>query len=251
MNRPPKIARHLLKWFCRSDYLEEVAGDLQEVYEWRLENSGRSKARFWYLLDVFSAIRFYKVTTRFQFISNAMFFSFIKSSFRNFKRHLAYTALNVSGLALGLAASLFILEYVSEELNYNHSQGSERLYRVSNDYYRYGDMIYESCLTFSGVGPAMVRDLPGVSESARLFDPGNDVVITRPDKPHIRYKEENLFFAEAAYFDFFDLTITHGLNDLEKPNTVVVSAEMAEKYFAGEDPIGKTLKYRGKRVGFS
>ncbi len=245
---PPKFAYWLLQKFCRADYFDEVAGDLQELYEWRISTGKTRSAQYRYFLDVFSAIRFYKGGRLTSLITNAMLFSFIKSSFRNFKRHLAYTALNILGLALGLTAALFILEYVSEELNYNNSTNAEQLYRVSNDYYRFGEMVYESSMTFSGVGPAMMRDLPEVTAQARLYSPsisrGGSVVLTRLDQQEISFKEEELFFADSDYPDFFDLQVIHGVNELTKPNTMMVTAQLAEKYFGSvETAIGRTLRY--------
>lgn len=245
---PPKIAYWLLRIFCRPDYRDEVAGDLQEIYEWRLSTGKTRSARFRYYLDTFSAIRFYRGGRLTSFIASAMLFSFIKSSLRNFKRHVGYTSLNVLGLAFGLTAALFILEYVSEELNYNNSTQSDQLYRVSNDYYRFGGMIYESSMTFSGVGPAMKQDIPEVMEFARLYSPnsfrGGAVVLTRPDQPEINFKEQKIFFADPAYLNFFDIKVTHGSNELSKPNTVLLSAEMAEKYFGSTThALGKTLQY--------
>lgn len=250
--RPPKFAYWLLKVFCRQDYRDEVAGDLQEVYEWRLANGNPSMARYRYFLDAISALRFYKGGRTASFISQAMMLSFVKSSFRNFKRHLGYTSLNVFGLALSLAAALFILEYVSEELNYNNSTQADQLYRVSNDYYRFGGMIYESSMTFSGVGPAMKRDLPEVTDFARLYSPslssGASIVLTRPEQPEIHFKEHKLFFADPAYLDFFDLKIVQGVNELETPNTGILTTEMAEKYFGrAELALGNTLRYNDGR----
>ena len=82
---PPKIAYWLLRIFCRPDYCDEVAGDLQEIYEWRLSTGKTRSARFRYYLDTFSAIRFYRGGRLTTFIASAMLFSFIKSSLRNFK----------------------------------------------------------------------------------------------------------------------------------------------------------------------
>ena len=252
---PPKLATWLLKIFCRPDYLDEVVGDLQEVYEWRLSTGNPWQAKFRYFLDTFSAIRFYRGGRVISFLNKAMLFSFIKSSFRNFKNHLGYTSLNILGLALGLSAALFILQYVSEEMNYNNSSGAKQLYRVSNDYYRFGEMIYESSLTFSGVGPAMQRDFPEVTEYARLFSTsishGGAVVLTRPDEPSINFKEQKLFFADPTYLEFFDLTISDGVSELEKPNTILLSAELAEKYFGStKAAIGKSLRYNDNWVTY-
>ncbi len=252
---PPKLASWLLRIFCRADYRDEVTGDLQEIYEWRLTTGRRRAAGYRYFLDTLSAIRFYKGGRFTSFITHAMLFSFIKSSFRNFKRHLGYTSLNVFGLALGLTAAFFILQYVSEELNYNNSSEADQLYRVSNDYYRFGEMIYESSMTFCGVGPAMERDLSEVTAYARLYSPGisrgGAVVLTRPDQPQINFKEQKLFFADPTYLQFFDLTVTHGLNRLGMPNTIMVTAELAEKYFGSvEQALGKTLRYNDSRASY-
>lgn len=251
--RPPKIAYWLLTLFCRRDYRDEVAGDLQEVYEWRLAQGNRWTAQFRYFLDVMSAVRFYKGGRVGSFIYQTMLVSFVKSSFRNFRRHLSYTSLNVFGLALSLTAALFILEFVSEELNYNNSSQADQLYRVSNDYYRFGGMIYESSMTFSGVGPAMERDLSEVTDFARLYSPSIDgeasVVLTRPDQPEIHFKEHHLFFADPSYLDFFDLKLVQGISELQVPNTAILTFEMAQKYFGSTNhAIGKTLIYHDGRM---
>ncbi len=251
--RPPKLADWLLRTFCRKEYRDEVTGDLQEVYKWRLEQGKRRTAQYRYFLDAISAIRFFKGGRATSFISQAMMSSFIKSSFRNFKRHIGYTSLNVLGLALSLTAALFIMEYVSEELNYNNSTQADQLYRVSNDYYRFGGMIYESSMTFSGVGPAMKRDLPQVADFARLYSPslsgGASIVLTRTDQPQIHFKEHQLFFADQSYLDFFDFSVVQGVSKLNTPNTAILTAEMAEKYFGtAEQALGRTLRYNDGRT---
>lgn len=252
---PPKLAFNLLKLFCREEYFEEVAGDLEEVYKWRLANGSLKTANFKYYLDSISAIRFYKIGQLSFFITNAMLFSFIKSSFRNFKRHKGYTSINIFGLALGMTAALFILQYVSVELNYNRSSNSEQIYRVSNDYYRFGEMVYESSMTFSGVGPAMERDLPDVVEYARLFSPdnsrGGDVILTRPDNTNINFIESAVFFSDPDYLNFFDLEIISGFNELESPNRVLITEEIARKYFGSiENAVGNSILYNDVEENF-
>lgn len=254
-HQPPKITNWLLKVFCREDYREEVQGDLQEVFDWRVEKDGLRIARVRYLFDALSAIRFYKPVEADHSSSRGMLLSFIKSSFRNFRRHWSYTLLNVFGLTIGMAGALFILEYVSDELSYNESSQADQLYRVSNDYYRFKKMIYESSMTFSGVGPAMERDLPEVTDFARLYSAsigwGGAMILTRPDEPGIKFKEEELYFADPDYLNFFDIEITHGTNDLDQLNTILLTSELAEKYFGSvEEALGNTLRYNDNIVGY-
>lgn len=254
-HRPPRFALWLLRILCRDDYREEVVGDLQEVYEWRLEQKNSFIARYRYVLDVLSAIRFYKGGRFANSMSKVLIFSFIKSSFRNFKRHAGYTALNIFGLAIGLSAALFILEYVSDELSFNNASQADRLYRVSNDYYRFHKKVYESSMTFSGVGPAMERDLPEVTEYARLYSPsigwGGAMILTRPDKPEVHFKEHKLFFADPAYLDFFDVKVVYGSNELGQLNTVMLTEPMAIKYFGSvQNTLGKTLRYNDNLTSY-
>lgn len=242
----------VLRFCCGHQLFDEIKGDLEETYRWRLEQRGKSYARMRYFLDVLSASRFVLRARETNWISQSLLLSFIRSAFRNFKRHLGYTALNVLGLTFSLSAALFILEYVSEELSFNNSSGASQLYRVSNDYYRFGNMVYESSMTFSGVGPAMKRDLPEVTQQARLFSPslsrGGAIVLTRPDQPQIHFKEHKLFFADPDYLTFFDLRMSHGVNGLDEPNSLILTAEKAEKYFGSvEAAIGKTLHYNDSR----
>lgn len=254
-HKPPGFADWLLQVFCRQEYKEEVQGDLQEIFDWRVGKKGLGIARLRYIFDALSAIRFYKPISEDRSSSGAMFLSFIKSSFRNFRRHWSYTLLNVFGLTIGMAGALFILEYVSDELNYNASSEADQIYRVSNDYYRYDKMVYESSMTFSGVGPAMERDLPEVTDFARLYSAslgwGGAMILTRPDKPAIKFKEQQLYFSDPDYLGFFDIKVTHGSNDLDQLNTVLLTAELAEKYFGNvEYALGKTLRYNDNIIGY-
>jgi putative ABC transport system permease protein len=248
-HKTPILLNTLLKWFCRKEYLDEVTGDLLEIYHWRVSEQGTFRANLRYILDVISAIRMLKVSENTDSVmSLSMLFSFIKTAFRSFRRHLSYTFLNILGLALGMAAALLILENVSDELNYSQSVGSENLYRVSNDYYRFNEMVYESSLTFSGVGPAMERDLPEVISYARMYNAnigsGSDMILTRPDHPQIKFKEQRLYFSDPNVVSYFDLEIVQGTNDLDGLNTILLTEEIAIKYFGTtENVIGKTLRY--------
>ncbi len=247
--KTPRLGSWLLKLLCRKEYLDEVKGDLEENFYWRTKEVGLRKARIRYYLDVFSTVRLTKVNlSSYNGFTRSMFLSFIKSSFRNFRRQWTYTFLNIFGLALGMAAALFILEYVSDELNYNKPSDADRIYRVSNDYYRFKKMIYESSMTFSGVGPAMQRDLADVEKYARLFSAstgwGGAMILTRPDQPSVNFKEHKLFFADPGLIDLFDIPMLHGANELDQLNTILLTPEMAVKYFGDvTDAIGQTLRY--------
>ena len=251
--KPPVLANHLLKLFCRQDYLEEVKGDLNEVFEWRVEKKGALRAKTRYYLDAFSAIRLMKMKDiRDTRLSRGMLYSFAKSSFRNFNRNRAYTFLNVFGLAIGMAAALFILEYVSDELNYDQFSQSDQMYRISQNFVKNNELLYETAVTGGPVAPAILRDLPQVEKVGRLVDytriwTGKNVFLNPRDHEK-RFHEPHAYFADPTMVDLFDLKLVVGSDRLDEPNTVLLSTETADKYFgSGEMAVGKVIKFVSAR----
>lgn len=253
-HRPPALANLILKYFCRKDYLEEVRGDLEEVFEWRLNSKGPFKAKWGYFLDALSSIRFVKTFKKSQAhkSSNIMLFSLIKSALRNFRRHLSYTLLNVMGLAIGMMAALFILEYVSDELEYDQFSQSDDMYRVDQNFIRNGEEVYKTAVTAAPLMEKMLSDLPKVEKAARLFDytrtwAGRNV-FTLPGNPTKSFEEPNAFFADPAIIDLFDLEVVSGNSKLNEPKTALLSIEAAKKYFGGAGAaIGKLIRFSSAR----
>lgn len=247
--RPPKFANFLLGLFCRSEYLDEVKGDLEETYGWRLQQKGSGRARLRYYFDVFSAIRLLSFEgVRGNALSGGMLYSFVKSSLRNFRRNRAYTFLNVFGLVLGMAAALFILEYVSDELSYDQFEDSDRIYRVSQDFVKNNERLYKTAVTAAPLAPALLSDLPRVEKAARLLDytrfwEGENIFML-PDDPEKNFAEPEAYFADPAILDLFDLKLVQGTSKLNEPNTVLISVAMANKYFGSVDgSIGEIIQF--------
>lgn len=252
-HKTPGFADWLLKIFCREDYREEVRGDLQEVFDWRVEKQGLFIARFRYCLDTLSAIRFYRPVAEGQQRSHGLLLSFFKSAFRNFRRHWGYASLNLLGLGLCIAMALLIMQHVSDESNYDRFSQAESIYRVENDYVRFGETIYESAMTFSGVAPAMLKEIPEVDEAARLYNieedwGGANILSTRLDDEKT-YRESATYFADKAITGLFDLNLLAGTNKLDEPNTMLITAELARKYFGStEAAVGETLHLNTVRL---
>lgn len=251
-HKTPGFARWLLKVFCREDYREEVQGDLHEVFDWRVEKNGLWIARLRYCFDVLSALRFYRPVKGDRGSSAGLFVSFFKSAFRNFRRHWGYASLNLFGLALCIAMAILIMQHVSDELNYDHFNQSESMYRVENDYVRFGETIYESAMTFSGVAPAMLKEIPEVEKAARLYniagDWGGTNILTSLTDETKYHQEPAAYFADKAITDLFDLQLLAGSNELEEPNTILITQEMALKYFGGVDAaVGEALRLSNVR----
>lgn len=137
---PPKNALKFLRWFCREDYLEEIEGNLIELYEKQYEISpGKAKWQFfWSVIRHFRPmfIRSFKIT--YQNHPAMLRHNFI-ISFRNLKRNKSYALINVLGLALGIACAILMFTLVKYHLSFDtfHTK-ADRIYRITTEFHMEG-----------------------------------------------------------------------------------------------------------------
>lgn len=167
--------------------------------------------------------------------------NYLLTTFRSILKRKGFSFLNVAGLAIGLSASLLILQYVKDELSYDdfHTQ-ADRIYRVRFDAYRNGQKIFECATAFPKVAPMLKADFPEVEDATRLFLRYGGGVV-RYEETSI--KEDNVFQAEQNLFSIFSYPILQGVAKLDQPNTAMVEEETARKYFGAIDPIGKRIRF--------
>ena len=158
--------------------------------------------------------------------------NYLKIAIRNLRRHLGYSLINVIGLAVGLACCLFIIQFVRHELSYDrHHEYAERIYRIVSDW---GDFSAPS------TNPPMVRRLeaayPAIEHA--WLNPFDGLVEYEQE----RFRENNIYFANEAVFEVFTIPTIRGTVDMSRPMTMLITPEIAKKYFGEVDPIGKTLE---------
>src|SRR5215210_2622297 len=111
-----------------------------------------------------------------------MFRNYLKIAVRNFRKNKMFSILNVTGLAIGVAACLLILQYVSFKLSYDQfNENANNIYRVVNDRYQNGKLIQHGTITYSAVGKALNDDYEEVIENSRL-EPSGEKIIKYNDK---------------------------------------------------------------------
>jgi putative ABC transport system permease protein len=166
--------------------------------------------------------------------------NYVKIAFRNLVRHKGYTFINIFGLATGIICCLLILVYVQDELSYDrYHEKADQIYRIVNAGVIRGNNI-EIPLVSGPWGPAMVEELPEVLKAVRIKPPDSRWVIEYGEK---KFPEKGLYFADPTFFEVFDVEMVVGnpAHVLDAPFSMVITEEMAEKYFGSEDPIGKII----------
>jgi putative ABC transport system permease protein len=165
-----------------------------------------------------------------------MFKNYVIVALRSFRRRLGFASINVVGLGVGIACCAVIALYVWGELSYDRfHEDAELIYRVESDWGGGNFTLPATNYPFVEVLRTERPDLPMVT----LLRSTN-TVVQREDR---LYREDAVIFAPTALFDLFSFRLVRGdeATALAEPNTVVLTREMAQKYFGSEDPIGQTL----------
>lgn len=167
--------------------------------------------------------------------------NYIKIALRNLRRNKLYSILNITGLAIGITCCILILLYVQDELSYDRfHEKADRIYRATT-HFVVKDRIMDFASTAHVQGPMFKDEYPEVENYARFNNYGSRRIIRYEDKS---YAEEKFIWVDNSVFDIFSFNLVKGNPEeaLTKPNTVVITEEIAEKYFGVEDPIGKNLR---------
>jgi putative ABC transport system permease protein len=167
--------------------------------------------------------------------------SYFRIAFRNLWRNKSFSAINISGLAIGIATCLLIMLFVTNELSYDrYNRKADRIVRVIVKGFIQGETLKEA-FVMPPTAQTLKSDYPEVQEATRL---------RRAGAPRIIYgakslKEENVAYVDSNFFQVFTLPFLKGdpQTALVQPNGVVVSQTVAKKYFGDEDPLGKILNF--------
>ena len=167
-----------------------------------------------------------------------MFKNYLGIAWRNIRRHKGYSFINIAGLAIGMACSLLILLWVQDELRFDrfHENGDD-IYRVIQDI-KFSDHDTTWAITQGPLGPSLENDFPEIMRAMRFT--WRRMFLTAGDKKF----EEILGMADGSIFEMFTFPLVKGdpstaLND---PYSIILSEEMAEKYFPGEELLGKIIQ---------
>lgn len=176
--------------------------------------------------------------------------NYLTIALRSFLKHKTFTFLNVLGLSLGMVASLLILQYVKYERSYDafHSKAAD-IYRVQYNQYQNGKLRFECAAAVPAVGPALKNNFGEVRRFTRLFPVSGIASYESPTRGVVAFREEKMQIADSSVFEVFDIPLLKGdkVTSLAGPDKVVLSERAVKRYFADEDPMGKTISWDGNR----
>lgn len=169
--------------------------------------------------------------------------NYLKTALRNLRKNRLYSAINISGLMVGLTACLLIGVYITNELSYDKFHANkDRIVRATMEYSNSGT-VSAAATTGTKTGPQFKRTFPAVEEYVRTY------IGTRVIKKDEKIFEETRFlYADDAFFKVFSFPLLKGnaSDVLNAPDKIVITEATAAKYFGAEDALNKTLTIGNK-----
>jgi putative ABC transport system permease protein len=168
-----------------------------------------------------------------------MFRNYIKTAFRSLYKNKGFTAINILGLALGLATCLLIVFYVADELSYDrYNTKNERIFRVNAEL-KLGENRKDYAVVMPPLAKTLIAEYPYVQDAVRL----KNAYTMHVKKGNVNMVENKVAFADASLFNVFTLPIISGdaKTALAEPNSVVLTETTAKRYFNKTDVVGKVI----------
>jgi putative ABC transport system permease protein len=242
--RPPKLATWLFKKCLNKEDIGHRLGDLEEVFQLIGNEYGGFYAWRWYWEEVLKSIPLLLDFSIYR--SLTMFISYLITTLRAIKKNKGYSVINITGLALGMACFILILLWAKNELNYDrfHEQ-ADQIYRVVTQIeYANGsssDNIW-NC-TPMPLKSALQNDFPEVLYATRVdCSPG---VVRYKNQT---YFESELFLIDPEFFKIFSFPLLKGNAEvaLKNPTSVILTPEIARKYFGNKNPLGRIMQINNR-----
>lgn len=237
---PPKLADKFFRWYCKNDLRESILGDLHEQFDQDYERKGVLKTTliYWFtVLKFFNRFTLRKTKTNYQ-RNPLMLKNFFKTPLRFLLKNKSYTTINVIGLSSALASCLLIFYFLHHELSFDQ-QHDANIYRVN---IAFSDN--------SGNQTKMVNSPPMLAPGIRDAYP--ELVRASQLRYALRsslrkgdnvFYEDHGFYADSSFLEMFNFSLLSGRSEvaLDEPNSIVLTASLAEKYFGDQDPMGQSI----------
>ena len=162
--------------------------------------------------------------------------NYLKIALRNILRHKAYSLINISGLAIGMACSIFIFLWVQNELSYDRfHKNSDNIYRIVCNA---GD--FKAAVNPAAMPAGLKAQIPEIKNTVRFSHPSTNLFEVNNRK----FVEKRVFYTDPSFLEMFSFPLVRGdrKTALNRVDGVLVTEAMARKYFGKDDPIGKVLR---------
>ena len=248
---PPPLATRFLRWYCHPELLDEVEGDLYELFQRRVEMKGLWKAKVLYWLNVLMFLHPDYIRRRknqYQTNHTAMYKSYLKIGWRNLIKNKTYSLINIGGLSLGMMCCLLLWLYIQSESSFDrHHQHADHLYLVNSEAITSSSQ-EEYPMLSAPYAEAIKAEFPEVAQVTRIvanpIAESKTLLQVQQDHTMQAFYETNGYQVDPTFFDVFTYHFTEGnaQTALLDPHSIVLSDKLALKLFGHEPTLGKIIR---------
>ncbi len=244
---PPKLPLRFFRWYCHPKLRDSIEGDLIELYDERIKESGKRKADIKFVIDVILLFRpgIIRPTEGYRNLNQyGMFKNYFKTGIRNILKYRVFSFINVFGLGLGMSVCLLLIILMKDAHSYDKFHDDrERIYRINTEALRKGGGTEPYASSPYPVAEMLAKDCPAIETWA----PVNSGIQTELILNNQRFGA-HVQFTSKAFFDVFNFSLRSGnpANALEGPNSIILSDELAQKLFPIGDALDKTIEMGNK-----
>lgn len=255
-SKPPGLAKRLFVWYCGNAVVDDLVGDMDEIFRVNLTRMSPAGAKAKYWLQVLSLIFSYAIKKRRQHSAfhphsnNSINFHMIKNYFliawRTMTRNKVYTVINVLGLSLGVSACLIVYMVVVHEFSFDrfHADG-DRIFRIKT----HDDVVGWTCACSPAPAFITLRDQFAGADAITGYHQydAKAMVVDAGQVKNFERHSVHVILTDPAYFRIFQYEWLAGKGDaLSKSSQVVLTESRARTYFGSLKPheyIGKSIAY--------
>ncbi len=236
-NRPPKIAEFFLMFMFPDENFYTTVSDIEEDFKNILLKKGNFYAYLWYWMQLLSATpHFFTQKLEWNFI---MFNNYILIAIRNLRKNRLHTCINIMGLSIAFGCFILIFSFIRNENTYDRfHKNAEEIFEI------YTRTYYKGAIFLDGIqaplGPMLSGLFPEIRSAARVTR--DDLVVKYKD----RIFTERSISTDPVFFEIFTFPLKAGSYDkpLVDINSIILSPQIATKYFGSENPIGEIISIK-------
>ncbi len=180
-----------------------------------------------------------------------MLHHYLKIASRNLSRNRLFSIINTAGLAVGMGVCIIIFQYIHFESSFDRFHtNAEHLYRLTTISSKAGGSNASSYTSYA-LGPSGKDMIPDIEQFVRIH-PQTERMVVSNEQDRVQYQEDNSWYVDSNFFQMFNFPFIEGnpQSALLRKNNIVITEEVARKYFGTVDCVGKELKVNeGQLIG--
>ncbi|MCR9254048.1 MAG: ABC transporter permease [bacterium] len=243
-NRPPRLAQKFFSWYCRNHLHDSILGDIDEQYFQNRKKYGPWRAKLIYWLVVFQFINRFTLQRENPskiYYSYGMIKNNLISSLRFLSRNKDFTLINLFGLTIGFTCFVFILFFTNREHSFDQfHKNKDQVYRVNFSFQDNAGNVTSLVNSPPALAAGLGNKFPEIKRISRMRYAMN-CMLTNGD---VSFYEDHGFYADSLFLETLQFEMIHGdpKSALDQPNNIVISEDLALKYFNKTNAIGETLE---------